>query len=134
MSIITYVAQARGITISGNTAGSTYEFEIGFMAFDKTYNSPKTQHRSLDGTIETILQRIDSTVALTIGPYESGSKELIVDEFIKSVAGGETFLIDIDGALGAPINQQQVKLSDKKNKKTRIGNRLYSLPLNIMVV
>jgi hypothetical protein len=134
MSIITYVAHARGITTSGNSAGTTYELEIDFMAFTETYNSPKTQHRALDGTTETILQRIDSTTALTIGPYESGSKELQVDEFIKSVAGGEIFLIDINGVLGVPANQQQVKLSDKKNVKNRLGNRVYSLSLNVMMI
>ncbi len=133
MSVVTYTANARATLIVGHTAGSVYSFEMPFMQHEKSYGSPKSQPRAIGGTIETILQRVDDNLSLEIGLYDS-SDEAQVEEFIKSVAGGETFSVDLNGTIATPSSPVDVKLVDKSNAPTRYGPRTYSLPFNVSVV
>ena len=133
MSVITYTSNARAPLMAGHAISTSYSFEIGFMAFEKNYNSPKTQHRALDGTAANVLKRDDDTLNITIGPYDS-TDESQIEEFIKSVAGGETFTADVDGTIATPDTPISIKLSGSSNSRQRLGNRTYSLAFNVLVV
>ncbi len=133
MSVIIYTAHARAPLLPGNVAGVVYSFEISFIAFEKTYNAPKTQHRALDGTTETVLKRVDDSINMTIGYYDSTDVGQI-EEFIKSVAGGETFTVDVDGTIATPDDPISVKLNGVSNSPQRVGPRTYALSFNVFVV
>jgi len=133
MSVITYTAHSRADLISGHTAGNQYQFEIPFMAFDRSFNSPKAQYQSLSGAVETVLQRLDQTYSAVIGPYDITDQDQ-VQEFIQSVANGETFSIDIYGTIASPVADIDVKLRGSSNTEQRYGARLFTLPFNLFKV
>ena len=133
MSVISYTAHSRATLMGGHSAGTGYSFAINFMAYEKSYNAPKSQPRALDGTTETILQRLDRTIGMTIGPYDSDDVAQI-EEFIESVAGGESFTVDVYGTIAVPDAPLTVKLSDTSNSPQRQGPRTYTLGMSLIVV
>ena len=130
MSVITYTANARATLMSGHTAGVSYSFEINFMQHDKKYLSPKTAHQSLGGVVETVLRSTTDEVDITMGLYDSTDVEQI-EEFIKSVAAGETFTIDLDGTIATPDAPLNAVINGNGHKPQRYGPRTYSLSFSV---
>lgn len=133
MSAITYTAHVRATLMAGHTAGNSYAFDTAFMQMDTAYNSPKSQHQALDGSVESVLHRIDRTISITIGLYDSDDEDQIT-EFIESVAGGEEFTIDVNGTSSTPDSPITVKLKGNANQPQRHGPRTYSLPMTLFKV
>jgi len=131
MSAITYTAHARATLISGHTAGNSYSFDVKIRAYDRTINSPKTQHRSLDNTIETILKRVDQGLSITIGAYGE-SDQAQIDEFVYSVAGGEAFTVDLNGTAATPDAPVSVKYTGKVAGEQRVGVNKFIMPLPLV--
>ncbi len=131
MSVITYTAHARAPLISGHTAGTSYSFDIKFRTYDRTINSPKTQHRALDNTIETVLKDVNQDLSVVIGAY-GDSEQAQIDEFIYSVAGGEQFTIDLNGTAATPDAPVSVKYTGKVASEQRVGVNKFIMQLPLV--
>lgn len=101
MAAITYTANARAPLITdspAHTAGTAYSFDVKLQAFSETIETPKTIHTSLAGGIETVLQRSTRIYqAVFIWPDSNNGN---MEEFLFSVAAGETFAFSPYGSVG----------------------------------
>lgn len=108
MAAITYTANARAPLITdspAHVAGVSYSFDVKLRAYQTTIDQPKTQHVSLNGNTETVLMRATKILQATfIWPPSLNPS---MEEFLFSVAGGETFIFDPFGTVASaddPIN------------------------------
>lgn len=112
MAAITYTAHSRATLISGHTAGVQYSFDVKLRAFSSVLEQPKDQHVSLSGYAETILTRatkIHSTVFIFPDTLKAQ-----MEEFLYSVAAGESFEFDPYGTVAIPDAVEEV-ISVSKN-------------------
>ena len=108
MSAITYTANARAPLITdspAHVAGASYSFDVKLRAYQTIIDQPKTQHVSLNGNTETVLMRATKVLQATfIWPPSLNPS---MEEFLYSVAGGETFVFDPFGTVASaddPLN------------------------------
>jgi len=104
MGAITYTAKDRAPLMTSvspvHVAETQYQFEVKFQAFSTNIDQPKTQHVSIGGAVETVLKRATDMHMITIiWPHEENEQ---LQEFIYSIAGGETFTIDPYGTIATP--------------------------------
>lgn len=98
MAAITYTANARAPLVAGHTAGSSYSIDLKLQQFSEQIETPKTAHVSIGGTVETVLKRaVKIYQVVFIWPHTENTS---VEEFLYSVAGGETFTLSPYGDVG----------------------------------
>ena len=90
--------------MSGHSASTVYEFEVDFGRWDREPKSEKAVARSLGGVTETIFHRQDVFYQISTIPVKSTAIDQM-REFLDSVSGGETFIIDRFGTIGTPDNE-----------------------------
>ena len=104
MGAITYTAKSRAPLMTSvspvHVAELQYDFDVKFQAFSSSIDQPKSQHVSIGGVVETVLKRATNMHMITlIWPHEENEQ---LQEFIYSIAGGETFTIDPYGTIASP--------------------------------
>ena len=100
MAAIYYTANARATLIGGHSAGTAYSFDVKLREYLPAVDAPKTQHVTLGGAVETVLRSyLTNAVAVLIWP---NSNDANMNEFLGSVAGGETWQIDPYGSVAVP--------------------------------
>lgn len=102
MSTITYTAKDRGLIYGGRVAGTTYVFDAPFKSYDEDMKRKTSGATSLSGVSETILHRVEYSASIETIPLNDTAINDQMVEFLRSVAGGESFLIDIDGTAALP--------------------------------
>ena len=105
MAGITYTANSRAPLISdspAHQAGTDYDIDIKLQGYIENFDTPKQVHVSLNGNVETVLRRASRQMKATfIWPNTLNAQ---MEEFLFSVAGGESFTIDPYGTVASPDN------------------------------
>ena len=106
MSAITYTAKR--YLAPGHVFDTQYSIDVKMQSInDDEEKHLKKAHRSISGKTETWLQRIDRYVTFKTVPIdESTNLYFSMREFLSSVAGGESFVIDSFGSVASPNNPQ----------------------------
>ena len=104
MSAIIYTAKR--YLAPGHTVDTEYSIDVGMQLInDDEEKHERKSHRSLSGKTETWLQRIDRYVTFQTVPIQEGTTLYYeIREFLSSVAGGESFVIDAWGRVATPNN------------------------------
>jgi len=101
MAAITYTAVDRGALVTdspAHTAGTQYSIDVILHAYQTTIDQPKTQHVSLGGHVETVLRRATKVYDIQlIWPHSQNDQ---IEEFLFSIAGGESFAFSPFGNVG----------------------------------
>lgn len=122
MGAITYVAHSRAPLMTtpspDHTAGDWYSFDIKFQRWETAIEAPKTQHVSLGGDIETVLQRTTVVHNITLVWDDDDHEQML--EFINSIAGGETFRIDPYGSVASADEEHEVVLANQQLSYSRL--------------
>jgi hypothetical protein len=86
-------------------AGTAYDIDVKLQGFTEQIETPKTSHMALSGRVETVLQRAVKIYNIVlIWPNSSNAD---IEEFLFSVAAGETFSFDPYGTVAsadAPVD------------------------------
>ena len=105
MAGIIYTAVDRGQLITdspAHTAGTSYSIDVKLQDMQESIETPKTAHVSMGGTVETVLKRTAKIITTTfIFPNDENAD---VEEWLYSVAAGETFSFDAYGTIAVPDN------------------------------
>jgi len=121
--VITYVAQNR--IISGHSASTSYDIEIGISQADLMGNIFSVAHESLSGKREVVKQpREDDEWTITTNNIVTADLENY-EEFFYSVIDGTSFQIDLYGTIAVPDNVQDVVMISKKYTPVRKGTSDY---------
>lgn len=102
MSAIIYTASARAPLITdspAHVAGTAYSFDVKLRDFTTTIDQPKTQRVSLAGHVETTLRRAVKVYNITLIWPDTLNETM--EEFLFSVAGGESFSFDPFGTVAS---------------------------------
>jgi hypothetical protein len=100
MAAIYYIAHARAPLIGGHTATTSYSFDVKLREYLPAGDAPKTQHVSLGGTVETVLKGFNTVTSVVL--IWPDSNDANMQEFLASVAGGETWALDPYGSVAVP--------------------------------
>ena len=114
MSVITYIARDRGKLVSGHSDLTEYSIEVPISSYNTTRENKGALQRSLSGVPFKTLHRIESSVSLsTILLHKSSDATTIaeIEEFLSSVAAGESFLIDAYGSLLSPDDPKEYTIN-----------------------
>ena len=122
MAVITYTAKRS--LISGHSAGTIYDLEIPANVWTPTDERRTEEVVSLSGKTQTRLHRVDEIYQFGSVPVDSASLQAQMTEFLRSVAGGELFIIDVYGTIASPVNPLTVRLSGNYDI-TRLGTMAY---------
>ena len=105
MAGIIYTAGARAPLITdspAHVAGTAYSIDIKLQAFTEVIDAPKTSHVSLGGNVETVLRRASKAMSAVLIWQNDDNNDM--EEFLYSIAGGETFSFDAYGTIAVPVN------------------------------
>ena len=105
MAGIIYTANARAPLITdspAHVADTEYSFDVKLQAFPESIDAPKTVHTAIAGNVETVLKR--ATRVMSIVLIWPNTINADMDEFLFSIAGGETFSFDAYGTIAVPDN------------------------------
>lgn len=109
MAGIIYTANARAPLITdspAHVAGTQYSIDVKLQNHVVSVETPKSAHVSIGGNVETVLKRAAKTItAVLIWP---NSENADIEEFLFSVAGGETFSFDPYGTIASPDDAQDM--------------------------
>ena len=105
MGSVNYTAK-RNIS-SGHVIDTAYDLDFRGSATVSQLTPVRTQSVSLDGTTETVLDRLDDRWAVTATGITEAQLPLW-REFSGSVAAGESFSFDAYGTAASPDNVQSV--------------------------
>lgn len=107
MSVVTYTAVDRGRLVSGHSELTEYSFEMPVSSVSMSAQNQGTVQKSLSGKRFHTLHNIERSTSLTtILIHRIQESDVIdqIEEFLSSVAAGETFQIDLYGSLAFPGN------------------------------
>ena len=105
MTAITYTA-TRNIS-SGHSASTEYQLECEMVQLDPSIQAQKQRNQSQGGNAEVILHRIDTGYSFK-SSYIEDTDKAVWDEFLHSVAGGESFVFDAFGTIASADNEETV--------------------------
>lgn len=106
MAAISYTANSRAPLVAGHIAGTSYSIDVKLRSYQTVIDQPKIQHVSLNGNTETVLKRATKILAATfIWPNSLNPN---MEEFLFSVAGGETFVFDPFGTVAVADDPMDV--------------------------
>ncbi len=114
MSGITYIAAPRAPLVTDSPAhavGTSYDMDIKLRAFSENIDTPKSAHVSLGGNVETVLSRATKILSITLIWDDTLNAQM--EEFLFSIAGGETFSFDPYGTIASPDNAIDVVCMNK---------------------
>ena len=100
MSAITYTAVDRGTLITdspAHIAGNQYSIDVKLQQFSESIDMPKSTHVSIGGNIETVLQRASNLKNIVL--IWPDQEDTDMQEFLYSIAGGETLSFDAYGTV-----------------------------------
>jgi len=128
VTAITYIAK-RGV-ISGHTASMSYNLETSAMDVTPSHSADMSSNITLDGTTESLLNRIDKSYSVSTGWIASSSVDAWW-EFIDSVAAAETFTFDAVGTIAVPVNPIIVVLEGKARCSHTAGGIWYRFSFTV---
>lgn len=140
MSGIIYAATNRAPLVTSTSpvhvVGDVYSLDVKCPAYVEAIDAPKTSHVSLAGGVETVLKRVNKTMSATL-TWPAVEHEFI-EEFLYSIAAGETFDFDVYGTILVPVNVQRVVCLNKGFSISRLSHgslpwRSVSLSLRLAV-
>lgn len=105
MAGIIYTASSRAPLITdspAHVAGTQYSIDLKLQQFTEAIDTPKSTHVSLGGNVETVLRRANKT--MQTGFIWPDADNADIEEFLYSIAGGETFSFDAYGTIAVPVN------------------------------
>lgn len=118
MAAITYTA--RRSLIAGHVAGESYSFDQPLSAATPSAQSDRSRHVAMDGTTETVFNRVESRWQITTTILDSdGLRQM--REFLDSALGGEAFTLDVYGTQAAPDSPTNVLLESDSYSVERVG-------------
>ena len=134
MTAIHYTAK-RTIA-AGHTVDTLYGIDVGMFVVDDASAVERSRHRSISGASETWLHRIDKYITFqTIPIAETDPLLAYIEEFIDSVAAGESFGVDKWGSVAVPSSVQTCELESTKINPTRVqGARYISYQFKVLRV
>lgn len=134
MTAITYTAVDRspiGLA-SGHSAGVAYSLETQGLMLAPGEDIVGKSSKSLDGTLEAVLNRIELTWDVRTEVITEADMPLWL-EWISSVAAGEPFTFDPYGTIASPDDPQTVQLLSYKRARDRSMAR-YFISFKVKVV
>jgi len=87
--------------------------------------------RSLDGSTETVLHRIDVIYNIGIAPTRGTVTRDKMREFAASVAAGESFVLDALGTEAAPVDAVTVSMAPNSYRETYLGDSIFSYSFKV---
>lgn len=104
MAGIIYTAAPRAPFVTDtsppHSAGNSYSIDVKMSGFIESIETPKTVHVSLGAKVETVLKRASKDItAVFLWPHELNND---MEEFLFSIAGGESFQLDPYGTIAVP--------------------------------
>lgn len=131
MGTLIYTAVDRGRLVSGHTAGNIYSIEIDFKTFLENEKRVISETKSISGQVYTQYMRKDTTAKVDSVWTDDATIIAQMDEFIDSVAAGETFDLDPYGTLASPVNTYpaQVEGDIRKSRYRYIEMFSYSFTI-----
>lgn len=124
MAYVTYTAKRS--LISGHTVDTSYTIDFDPAVAEKSRKRQVEQQTSLGGTRDTLLHRIEYS-------YECGTDAVHHDsvaaweEFLDSVAGGESFVLDMYGTSAVPVSPVTVTLDDDPSITRNSGTQYFNI-------
>jgi hypothetical protein len=109
MAGITYTANARAPLVTdspAHLAGTSYDMDVKLQGYVENFDVPKQVHVSLGGNVETVLRRASRQMQATLIWPDSQNAQM--EEFLLSIAAGETFSLDPYGTIASPVDAQDV--------------------------
>ena len=103
MSAITYTANSRAPLITDSPAhvdGTQYSIDVKLQQFIEAVEAPKSTHVSIAGNTETVLKRAAKIINIVL--IWPNTLNADMEEFMFSIAGGESFSFDAYGVVGVP--------------------------------
>lgn len=110
MTAITYTAKDRGDLISGHSAETQYTFDLFLQEYQGSTTRQQNTQKSLSGNRVTTLHHLERTFSVVTSPTASSTIIQNIREFLSSVAGGESFTLDVYGFALSPADPQTFKL------------------------
>lgn len=124
MAYVTYTA-ARSL-IAGHSVGTSYTINFDPAVAEKSRKRQAEQQTSLGGTRDTLLHRIEYRYECgTDAVHSSSVAEL--EEFLDSVSGGETFVLDMYGTSAVPVSPVTVTLDDDPSITRNNGSQYFNV-------
>lgn len=108
MASIIYTAKRS--VIDSHSELTEYEFEVALNKFERSAKRDQETSPSLSGLRYTVLHRIDIGFDVSTIPIKDTDLLDQMREFLDSVAGGESFSIDVFGTALAPNNALELIL------------------------
>lgn len=93
MAYVTYTAVDRGSLVSGHSDGTSYSLDFRAASINRARGRDAEESVSLSGKTETLFNRQDKTWTITTTHVEDADFGQW-EEFLDSVAGGESFTLD----------------------------------------
>ena len=100
-------------------AGSDGKIELNLQKYDRKPRVEAKEARSLDGTTETVLHRIDYEITVKTVPTADSALQAKFREFMASVAAGETFAFDALGTEASPVDAISVSIIPNSYTESR---------------
>ena len=123
MAGITYTANSRAPLITdspAHVAGTVYSIDLKLQQFVENVETPKQAHVAISGHVETVLKRaVKQYQVIFIWPNSENDD---VEEFLYSVAGGETFSFDPYGTIASPDSAQDVVCTNQNYSIGRMSH------------
>lgn len=104
MGVFSYTAVDRGSLVNGHSEGGQYQIEIPFSEWTPRNKEKKVVKRSLSGKPHTTFHNRQTLFSFSTIPTDDPAILEQLDELFASVAGGETFSIDVYGTIATPHN------------------------------
>lgn len=123
------------ITIEGyyNTIGLDVNLETDAHTLDVSYNNDTRRSVSLSGVTETLFYKEVETWTITTD-FLTEEELSFWTQFSSSVAGGESFTIDLYGSIASPDNVQSCILEGAPEVRRVNSTRLYQMTLMIRLL
>jgi len=111
--------------------GSNGKIEPTMISYDRLNKSIMKEARSLDGSTETVLHRIDVIYNIGIAPTRGTVTRDKMREFAASVAAGESFVLDALGTEAAPVDAVTVSMAPNSYRETYLGDSIFSYSFKV---
>jgi hypothetical protein len=122
------------IVLQGHVRGlnQLYAIDIEFGKADRRADVRRRRNVAVGGAVETVLQRRDVLWSLTTDFIaEAGLAQW--REFLASVEGGESFVVDPYGTAAAPDTPLVVSLESDSYQENRVAPRQYTIDFTVRV-
>ena len=124
------------VTIEGyeHGPGEQYSLEKPAGPLDPEDRIIASYQRTLSGRQETLLDRIESVWNLTTD-WIRETEVVYWQEFLASVAAGETFSFDPYGSISSPDSPRNVIVENKSFRWSRVGSKkVYTISMTLLEV